>query len=176
MKPKGPGSNDRTLSERVINVATSLPFLAVGYCTCRRRQTSEGRQFGAWLMAIGASAAAYHAADGRQRVALRKLDYWTIAAATGHMARAARCSAGGSYDRGPSAGVGGRRWLRGAALAVVTPLQPTLVSALNIAATEVHFARRALSGPAEGCGAAAECRSHISPANGSRVGDTGATM
>lgn len=42
----------------------------------RRRQTAEGRQFGAWLMAIGASAAAYHAVDGRLRVNLRKLDYW----------------------------------------------------------------------------------------------------
>ena len=42
----------------------------------RRRQTSEGRQFGAWLMAVGTTAAAYHASDGQLRVALRKLDYW----------------------------------------------------------------------------------------------------
>lgn len=119
---QGPGSNDCSLSERVINVATSLPFLAVGVCTqrwfliyapgqwqlqvqmdnkvlylwasrcqtaalretdsryevmmARRRQTSEGRLFGAWLMAVGTTAAAYHASDGRLRCALRKLDYW----------------------------------------------------------------------------------------------------
>ena len=32
---QGPGSNDCSLSERVINVATSLPFIAVGVCTQR---------------------------------------------------------------------------------------------------------------------------------------------
>ena len=32
---QGPGSNDCTASERALNVATSLPFLAVGFCTCR---------------------------------------------------------------------------------------------------------------------------------------------
>ncbi len=42
----------------------------------RRRQTSEGQHFGAWLVALGATATAYHASEGRLRVALRKLDYW----------------------------------------------------------------------------------------------------
>ena len=32
---QGPGSNDCTAGERALNVATSLPFLAVGFCTRR---------------------------------------------------------------------------------------------------------------------------------------------
>jgi len=32
---QGPGNNDRVRSERAINVATSLPFVAVGLCTLR---------------------------------------------------------------------------------------------------------------------------------------------
>lgn len=48
------------------------------------------------------------------------------------MARAAQRG-----DRRASVGSGWRGGLRAAALAALTPLQPTVVSALNIAATEV---------------------------------------
>ena len=62
----------------------------------------------------------------------------TIAAATGCMARAARRSLTARREEHASSGARWRERLQRAALTALTPLQPTLVSALNIAATEVR--------------------------------------
>ncbi|CAL8462760.1 g2293 [Coccomyxa elongata] len=121
------------MRERVINVVTSLPFLVVGMHTRRARQTPEGKRFGSCLVAVGASATAYHAASGQLRCALRKLDYWTIALASTQMARALF----------PPASA--RLRVLNAASWALTPFQPTAVSTVNFGIAEVAFAREAMA-------------------------------
>ena len=48
----------------------------------RARRSREGRRYGSALVLVGAAATAYHAASGRLRRHLRKLDYWTISLAS----------------------------------------------------------------------------------------------
>ncbi|KAK9806731.1 hypothetical protein WJX72_000866 [[Myrmecia] bisecta] len=133
LRPKGPGGNDRTMRERSINVLTSLPFMFVGHQTMRDRQTSEGRRFGATLVTVGVAASAYHAASGRLRTHLRKLDYWTIALSSTSMVKAL-------FPQGSKA-------LQASSLAslALTPFLPFVVSTVNTGIMEVEFARRALS-------------------------------
>lgn len=47
ISPKGPGSNDRTRNERLLNTLTSLPIAFVGLHTIRHRETAAGVHFGA---------------------------------------------------------------------------------------------------------------------------------
>ena len=77
-------------------------------------------------MAVGASATAYHAASGKLRTSLRKLDYWTIALASTQMARAL------FPPTSPCL-----RALNAASWAL-TPFQPTVVSTLNFGIAEAR--------------------------------------
>ncbi len=62
---QGPGNNDRSMRERVINVATSLPFLAVGFqtrrcviphaCSCYNRVHPCGNRAACLCQAAGSS-------------------------------------------------------------------------------------------------------------------------
>jgi len=133
-RPHGPGCNDLTPLERTINVATSLPFLAVGLRLLRTRRAPASRRFGRSFVAVGAIAGAYHACPrgGPVRDALRKLDYYSIAWSSSILREAV---------------FGGRKlpsWLALAAC-VATPLKPTLVTGANLAAIEVRYAQAAWS-------------------------------
>lgn len=48
----------------------------------RKRQTAEGRWYGASLLGVGAGSMTYHCSRGRWRAAGRKIDYWAISAAS----------------------------------------------------------------------------------------------
>ena len=73
-------------------------------------------------MGVGFGSLAYHTSHGRWRNLGRKIDYWCIALSSIALLRATR----------PQTGVG----ILGAAL-VMTPFQPFVVSACNVAAVEV---------------------------------------
>lgn len=88
LHPQGVTHNDNTLSQRTVNIITSLPLLAVGIRMLNRHNSSEGQQFALSMMAVGAAATAYHASSGESRKVLRKLDYWTIAASSAAMMKA----------------------------------------------------------------------------------------
>jgi hypothetical protein len=91
----------------------------------RQRSSPEGKSFGRAIVATGVAATAYHSAKGGLRVALRKLDHWTISLTAAAMARA--------VFPNPS------RWRRaiGVASLGLAPFQPFAVSALNFGLTEV---------------------------------------
>ena len=93
---------------------------------CRSRTTPEGRRYGSTLVAVGAAATAYHASTGSVRPHLRKLDYYTISAASMQLLRALfpqPCR---------------RRRTLHAAGAALMPFQPTAVSMLNFSLAEVN--------------------------------------
>lgn len=89
ISPKGPGSNDRTRRERLLNTLTSLPIIFVGLHTIRHRESTAGVHFGASLLGVGLAATAYHASSGKLRQHFRKLDYWSISLSTTAAVRAA---------------------------------------------------------------------------------------
>jgi hypothetical protein len=138
LQPKGPGSNDRSTAERLLNVFTSVPFLLVGQELVRAKDRSpEVRQVGASLMLAGGTACAYHATNpGKQtklRTVLRKLDYWTVSLATAALVRAA----------GPQVSQ-----LTSLSSLLFVPMRPTAVTLSNITSVELQLARQALSKPA----------------------------
>jgi len=79
MGPKGAGSNDRSLGERLLNVATCLPFFLVSNKFTRHARNPATRYFGSVFAVVGAVAGIYHASFGPARLLLRKFDYWGIA-------------------------------------------------------------------------------------------------
>ncbi|KAK9835265.1 hypothetical protein WJX84_012011 [Apatococcus fuscideae] len=87
LKPQGPGCNDSSLRERVVNVATSLPFLAVGRHELGQSKNSDRKIYGLSMLAVGLAATAYHCSSGSIRKAFRRADYWTIALASSRLAR-----------------------------------------------------------------------------------------
>jgi predicted membrane channel-forming protein YqfA (hemolysin III family) len=89
------------------------------------RKTPEGKRFGSSMVTVGMAATAYHAARGDLRRALRKLDYWTIAAASSQMVRALFPAASPQLRA-----LGAASW-------ALMPFQPTAVSSINIAVAEV---------------------------------------
>jgi hypothetical protein len=106
--------------------------MAVGLYTMRKRQTAEGRVFGASLVGVGAGSMTYHASRGRWRAFGRKLDYWAIALASAALVRASRPGT-------PKAAT--------ALSLVLTPFQPFAVVSTNGAVAEVDFLRRAQRRP-----------------------------
>lgn len=91
---------------------------------CRVRCSREGKGYGISLVLVGAAATAYHAASGRLRRHLRKLDYWTISLASTRLLDAL-------------APAGCRRPMLQAGSWALTPFRPTAVSTLNFALAEV---------------------------------------
>lgn len=135
LKPVGDGTGDDTRFERLLNVFTSIPYGLCGIHALRKRQTLEGKVWGASLMAVGVFAALFHASKdsifpSRARSICRKLDYWMISASTVALVRAQ------SPVTPPPVLL--------TTLAMI-PFEPFKISATNILAMEVEFARRAYS-------------------------------
>jgi hypothetical protein len=134
LQPQGATDNDDTWPQRCLNVATSLPFVAVGARMVGAHRSAEGKLYGASIAAVGVSASLYHASSGAARPLARKLDYWTIAASSAALLRALWPDSGGA------------RAAARAGLAAV-PFRPFLVSTANSAAMQVEFVRQAAAHP-----------------------------
>jgi hypothetical protein len=131
LHPQGVTHNDNTMTQRTMNIVTSLPLLAIGFRMLHRHRSAEGQQFALSMMAVGAAATAYHASSGRSRKVLRKLDYWTIAASSSAMMKALWAD---------------RKWAQKvftAALCLV-PFRPFHVSAAHTVLMQGEFARMAV--------------------------------
>jgi len=97
-------------------------------CTYRHRKTAAGKMWGASLVGVGMASCTFHASSGNIRPACRKLDFWTIAAASNLLLRAV-------YPSCPHAVT--------AVGLVATPFKPFLVSFLNSTAMEMKYLYRA---------------------------------
>jgi hypothetical protein len=130
-RPHGPGCNDATPLERLVNVLTSAPFFFVGAAVLRSRKAPAARRFGRSFLAVGAVAAAYHACprDTPLRQLLRKADYYAIAWSSCCLREAVGLKAP------PALALLG---------CTVTPLKPTLVTGANLVAIEARYACAAL--------------------------------
>jgi hypothetical protein len=131
LHPQGVTHNDNTVTQRTMNIVTSLPLLAIGFRMLRRHRSAEGQQFALSMMAVGAAATAYHASSGKSRKVLRKLDYWTIAASSSTMMKALWAD---------------RKWAQKvftSALCLV-PFRPFHVSAAHTVLMQGEFARLAV--------------------------------
>lgn len=130
MQPQGDTRNDDSPDQRFVNIATSLPFLAVGVNMLKRHRTPEGREYAATMLAVGAAATLYHASSGKLRRICRKLDYWTIAVSSASMVKAL-------YPENP--------WLRRSISAslLAVPFKPFAVSAAHTLVMQAEFARQA---------------------------------
>ena len=130
LQPQGDTHNDDSSDQRIVNIVTSLPFLAVGANMLRKHRTPEGREYAASMLAVGAAATLYHASSGKLRRICRKLDYWTIAVSSASMVKAL-------YPEKP--------WLRRSISAslLAVPFKPFAVSAAHTLAMQVEFARQA---------------------------------
>ncbi|KAJ0763653.1 hypothetical protein HanPI659440_Chr08g0283451 [Helianthus annuus] len=121
---------DRHLGERIVNVLTSIPFIAVGIQAPRKNLNSK--LYANSLIGVGIASSMYHSSKGRWRKYLRWADYTMIATATVCLSRALR-------DENPK--------LLMAASALCLPIQPLMVSAVHTGMMEVAFARRAVENP-----------------------------
>lgn len=116
---------DRHLGERIANVLTSIPFIAVGIQAPRKNLNSK--LYANSLIGVGIASSLYHSSRGRLRKYLRWADYTMIATATVCLSRALS-------DENPK--------LLMAASALCLPIQPLMVSAVHTGMMEVAFARR----------------------------------
>ncbi|XP_022938939.1 uncharacterized protein LOC111445000 [Cucurbita moschata] len=121
---------DRNMAERVANVLTSLPFIALGIQAPRKNFPT--RLYANSLIGVGVASSLYHSSRGKLRQYLRWADYTMIATAT-------VCLTGALRNDNP-------RMLM-AASAFLLPLRPFTVSALHTGMMEVMFAKRALKDP-----------------------------
>lgn len=131
LKPVGPGSGDDTHSERLLNVFTSIPYSMCGVHALRHRRTVEGKVWGASLVAVGLCAGLFHASKdsrfaARARRFCRKVDYWMVSASTVCLLRAC-------HPVKPPPML----------LMAMIPFEPCTMSATNIMAMELEYARRA---------------------------------
>jgi len=79
IQPQGDVHNDDTLTQRALNVVTSLPIIAIGYHLRKKVTSPEGISYANSMVAVGAAATAYHCSWGRFRTTVaRKLDYYAI--------------------------------------------------------------------------------------------------
>jgi len=131
MQPQGDTHNDDTTGQRIMNIATSLPFFAIGANMLRRYRTPEGREYGYSMLAIGTAATLYHSSSGKLRRIARKLDYWTIAASSTCMMKAL-------FPEKP--------WIRRSLSAslIAVPFKPFVISTANTVAMQAEFARQAV--------------------------------
>ncbi|GFP90824.1 hypothetical protein PHJA_001226300 [Phtheirospermum japonicum] len=123
-------SGDKNLAETVVNVLTSLPFIALGLQAPRRNLNCK--IYANSLIGVGVASSFYHASRGKLRKYLRWADYTMIATATVCLSRALR-------NENPK--------LLMAASAFFLPIQPLMVSAVHTGMMEVAFAKRAFQDP-----------------------------
>ena len=137
---QGPGTCDHNSTERIANILTSIPFLAVGAHTIRstvfflelpevfplprKRRTPAGKLYGGSLVGVGAASGMFHASKGRWRALARKIDYWTCAVS-------ATCLTRCLFPEMPNV-------MLGMCVALI-PFRPLLVTSLNALAAEVSF-------------------------------------
>ncbi|GAX77488.1 hypothetical protein CEUSTIGMA_g4932.t1 [Chlamydomonas eustigma] len=128
LSPQGPGVCDHNKYERCANCVTSAPYVLCGIHSIKHRRTTAGKMWGASLVGVGMASCAFHASSGDIRPACRRLDFWTIAAASNLMLRAV-------YPNCPHAVT---------ALSIVaTPFKPFMVSFCNSTAMELKYLYRA---------------------------------
>ncbi|KAM7274517.1 hypothetical protein ACFE04_016383 [Oxalis oulophora] len=121
---------DQTLMERIANVVTSMPFIALGLNAPRKNLNTK--LYANSLIGVGVASSLYHSSRGKVRRYLRWADYTMIATATLCLSRAIR-------NENP-------KFLM-AASTLLLPIQPMMVSALHTGMMEVAFAKRALKDP-----------------------------
>lgn len=88
LQPQGDVHNDDTLTQRVLNIVTSLPIVALGWGLRGKLSSAEGRSYANSLVAVGVAATAYHCSWGKLRRTTRKADYWAISYSSGKLVRA----------------------------------------------------------------------------------------
>ncbi|KAI3466980.1 hypothetical protein Pfo_023643 [Paulownia fortunei] len=123
-------NGDKNLAETVVNVLTSLPFIALGLQAPRKNLNCK--IYANSLIGVGVASSFYHASRGKLRKYLRWADYTMIATATVCLSRALR-------NENP-------KFLM-AASAFFLPIQPLMVSAVHTGMMEVAFAKRAFQDP-----------------------------
>ncbi|KAH9746336.1 Fold protein [Citrus sinensis] len=146
-------SGDLHLLERVANVLTSLPFIALGLQTPRKNLNMT--LYANSLVGVGVTSSLYHSSRGKLRKYLRWADYTMIATATVVVAWLSGFQA--TFFGWPLSSDYGEclsRALRDenpkmlmAASALALPIQPLMVSAVHTGMMEVAFAKRALNDP-----------------------------
>ncbi|KAL1338669.1 hypothetical protein HN51_033276 [Arachis hypogaea] len=125
-----PSHGDMHLAERVANVLTSVPFVALGMQAPRKNFSCK--LYANSLIGVGVASSMYHSSKGKWRKFLRWVDYTMIATATVCLSRALT-------NENPK--------LLMAASAVFLPVHPMMVSVIHTGMMEVAFARRALKDP-----------------------------
>ncbi|XP_011070616.1 uncharacterized protein LOC105156239 [Sesamum indicum] len=123
-------SGDRNLAESVVNVLTSLPFIALGIQAPRKNVNCK--IYANSLIGVGVASSLYHSSRGKWRKYFRWADYAMIATATVCLSRAIRKE---------------NSKLLMAASAMCLPIQPLMVSAVHTGLMEVAFAKRASEDP-----------------------------
>uniref|UniRef100_A0A2P2JLM2 Uncharacterized protein n=1 Tax=Rhizophora mucronata TaxID=61149 RepID=A0A2P2JLM2_RHIMU len=121
---------DQTVADKVANVLTSLPFIALGIQAPRKNLSTK--LYANSLIGVGVASSLYHASQGKVKKYLRWFDYTMIATTTVCLSRALR-------SENPK--------LLMAASAVLLPIQPLMVSAVHTGMMEMAFAKRALKDP-----------------------------
>jgi hypothetical protein len=133
LKPVGDGSGDDTAFERCLNVITSIPYGLCGVHAIRTRRSVHGKVWGWSLVLVAGGASLFHASKSRifpkrARSLTRKLDYWLITASTVSLLKAIHPNLPPTVALSTLASL---------------PFEPFKISAANIAAMEIEFARRA---------------------------------
>ncbi|KAG8382769.1 hypothetical protein BUALT_Bualt05G0111700 [Buddleja alternifolia] len=123
-------NGDRSIVETVVNVVTSLPFIALGIQVPRKNLNCK--IYATSLIGVGVASSLYHASRGKVRKYLRWADYTMIATATVCLSRALRNE---------------NSKLLMATSAFFLPIQPLMVSAVHTGLMEVAFAKRAFQDP-----------------------------
>ncbi|GLC35711.1 hypothetical protein PLESTB_000486400 [Pleodorina starrii] len=132
LSPRGPGTCDRNMCERCCNITTSIPYVVCGCHAMRHRSTASGKTWGASMVGVGAASALFHGSYGSVREWGRRMDFWTIAAASNLMTRALFPGVPASVT---------------AAGMLATPFKPFLVSFVNSTAMELKFMAAARRNP-----------------------------
>lgn len=117
------------MGDRIFNVVTSIPYLAIGIHTFRRRETQVGKLYGASLLGVGAASMAFHATSDHCKAICRKLDYWSIALSSILVMRAVNPGLPPAVSYG---------------CAALVPFQPFAVTFANTSHMEVDFCRAAV--------------------------------
>ncbi|WOK96179.1 hypothetical protein Cni_G04886 [Canna indica] len=121
---------DQNIAETVVNVLTSLPFVALGLQVPRKNINTT--LYANSLIGVGIASSLYHSSRGVIRKYLRWADYTMIATTTICLSRALR-------SENP-------KFLM-AASTLLLPFQPLMVSAVHTGLMEVAFAKQAFTRP-----------------------------